>query len=80
MRRENSHDLEATVLQVRNDDVLELDKLWSFVGAKKRVIWLWVGLCRRTRQVVAWYWDDRSAVRWSALWNKIPDNYKRVFC
>ena len=30
--------------------------------------------------VVAWYWGDRSAVTCGALWNKIPDDYKRAFC
>jgi IS1 family transposase len=80
MRQENPRYLEATLLPAQSDDVLELDEVWSFVGSKKRAIWLWVALCRRTRQVVAWYWGDRSAVTCGALWNKIPNHYKHAFC
>ncbi len=49
-----------TLLPAKNGDVLELDELWSFVGAKARPLWLWVALCRRTRQIVGWTLGDRS--------------------
>ena len=49
-----------TLLPAKNGDVLELDELWSFVGAKAQQLWLWVALCRRTRQVVGWTLGDRS--------------------
>ena len=41
------------LLRSQPEDVLELDELYSFVGKKKNKRWLWVALCRRTRQVVA---------------------------
>ena len=34
--------------------MLELDELWSFVQSKAQTLWLWVALCRRTRQTAAW--------------------------
>ena len=40
-----------TLLPGQEGDVLELDELWSFVGGKACQLWLWVALCRRTRQV-----------------------------
>ena len=46
-------EFEDTLLPAQNGDVLELDELWSFVGKKTQECWLWVALCRRTRQVVA---------------------------
>ena len=49
-----------TLLPGQNGDVLELDELWSFVGGKASQLWLWVALCRRTRQIVAWTLGDRS--------------------
>ena len=49
-----------TLLPGQNGDVLELDELWSFVGAKAQPLWLWVALCRRTRQIVGWTLGDRS--------------------
>ena len=55
-----------TLLPVQLDDVLELDELWSFVGNKAQKRRVWLALCRRTRQVVA-YWIvgiAQSIVRW----------------
>ena len=49
-----------TLLPAERGDVLELDELWSFVGAKANTLWLWVALCRRTRQIVAYTLGDRS--------------------
>ena len=44
---------QESVSNAQTDDVLELDELWSFVGNKKQQVWLWIALCRRTRQGVA---------------------------
>ncbi|RYX80304.1 IS1 family transposase [bacterium] len=41
---------------------------------------MWVVLCRRTRQVVAWMWGDRSADTCAMLWSKVPQSYKHAFC
>lgn len=80
MRQKNPHYLEPTLLPAQSGDVLELDELWSFVQSQKQMVWLWVALCRRTRQVVAWHFGDRSARACRALWNKIPAGYKGAFC
>jgi len=39
---------------------LELDELWSFVLNKVNQVWVWIALCRKTRQVVASALGDRS--------------------
>src|SRR5215210_1982685 len=39
---------------------LELDELWSFVLKRANKRWVWVALCRATRQVVAYAIGDRS--------------------
>lgn len=41
-------------------ETLELDELWSFVLRKVNQVWVWIALCRRTRQVVAYALGDRS--------------------
>jgi insertion element IS1 protein InsB len=38
--------------------------------------WLWIALCRRTRQVVAVTIGDRSEKTCRRLWNKAPADYK----
>ena len=60
--------------------MLELDELWSFVGNKKNEVWIWIALCRRTRQVVAWMPGDRSSTTCWHLWGKIPSAYKKSLC
>jgi IS1 family transposase len=40
--------------------VLELDELWSFVLKKTNQAWIWIALCRKTRQIVAYAIGDRS--------------------
>ena len=53
--------LSDTLLPAEKGDVLELDELWSFVGCKANARWVWIALCRQTRQVVAYFVGDRSA-------------------
>jgi insertion element IS1 protein InsB len=48
----DAHDAEAREL--------ELDELWSFVLKKTNKAWIWIALCRKTRQVVAYAVADRS--------------------
>ena len=65
-----------TLLPGQNGDVLELDELWSFVGSKAQTLWLWVALCRRTRQIVGWTLGDRSQQSASDLRAALPKGYR----
>ncbi len=56
-------------------DVLELDECWTYVRKRSNKRWLWVALCRRTRQVVANAHGDRSARTCARLWSRIPEEY-----
>jgi len=60
--------------------VLELDELWSFVLQRASKRWIWVALCRHTRQVVAYFIGDRSAASCQKLWERIPDSYRHAHC
>jgi insertion element IS1 protein InsB len=55
---------------------LELDEMWSFVLKKVNKCWLWIAICRRTRQVVAFVLGDRSESSCRLLWERIPMAYK----
>jgi len=70
--------LATTLLPPQADDVLELDELWSFVRTKSEKCWVWIALCRRTRQVVAYYVGDRSEKSCRALWQRIPAAYQKL--
>lgn len=71
--------LEDTLTPARMDDVLELDEAWSFVFKKDWKRWIWVALCRRTRQIVAWFIGDRSEASCLRLWQRIPRPWKRGY-
>lgn len=66
----------STLLPAEAEDVLELDELWSFVGSKTQERWLWLALCRRTRQVVAYWLGDRSESSAIHLWRRLPADYR----
>jgi insertion element IS1 protein InsB len=65
-----------TLAPVHRGDVLELDELWSFVYSKDNERWVWIALCRRTRQIVAFYTGDRSEASCREFWNRIPQAYR----
>ncbi len=72
--------LKDTLLPAEEDDVLELDELWSFVLFRKNKRWIWIVLCRRIRQVIAFVIGDRSAKTCQELWKRIPLAYRSSHC
>ena len=61
-------------------DELELDEMWSWVRRRKNKRWLWLALCRRTRQIVAYAIGCRGAATCGVLWQRIPAAYKTSLC
>jgi IS1 family transposase len=59
---------------------LELDELWSFVLKRANKRWIWIALCRATRQVVAYVIGGRSAATCQKLWGRIPAAYRSAHC
>ncbi len=60
--------------------ILELDELWSFVLKKAHDSWIWIALCRKTQQVVAYAVGDRSKQTCQRLWEAIPQEYRQGHC
>ncbi|MBP3954390.1 hypothetical protein J8F10_03675 [Gemmata sp. G18] len=55
--------------------------MWSFVGSKGDVHWVWVALDLGTRRVLAMVLGDRSAATAQRLWDapaRVPDRGHRV--
>jgi IS1 family transposase len=50
--------------------------VWSFLGGKHEVWWVWVALDSRTRQVVAMAAGDRDAFTARCLWESLPPPYR----
>ena len=57
-------DLSETLLIPDKEDakaiMLEADELWSFVLKKENPVWVWIVLCRKICQVIAYAIGDRS--------------------
>lgn len=69
-------DIVETLLAAKESDILELDELWSFVFAKCFKRWVWVALCRRTRQIVSFFIGDRSEESCRKFWELVPSAYR----
>lgn len=54
-----------------------MDEIWSFVGAKASVVWIWIALERQTRKVVGVAFGDRSAATCRHLWASLPPDYRK---
>jgi insertion element IS1 protein InsB len=54
--------------------------LWTFIGCKKNQAWLWLALCRVTRQVVAAVVGPRTEATCRRLWAAIPADYRVGRC
>jgi insertion element IS1 protein InsB len=68
----DANDAEATVL--------ELDEPWSFVLKKTNQAWIWMALCRKSRQVVAYKVGERSERTCRNLWEAIPQAHQTGYC
>jgi insertion element IS1 protein InsB len=60
--------------------IMELDELHSFVLKKSHTMWIWIALCRKTRQIIARAVGDRSKATCLELWNNIPEEYRNGHC
>ena len=59
---------------------MELDELWSFVQRREDKVWVWLALCRGTRQIVAVALGDRSADTCKELWEAVPEAFRQNHC
>ena len=59
----------------RVNDIVEFDELWSFVQSKEHRVWVWIALCRRTKQVVAYHLGNRDKKSFHEFYNKLPIDY-----
>ena len=56
--------------------VLELDEMWTFVGQRKRKVWLWLAVERASRRIVAWVLGCRGAATGRRLFHALPTRYQ----
>lgn len=49
--------------------------MWSFVQSKAQRVWVWIALCRRTKQVVAYHLGNRDKKSFEEFYDKMPIDY-----
>jgi insertion element IS1 protein InsB len=54
--------------------------MWSFVRLRGNKRWIWLALCRQTKQVVACVIGGRGIATCRQLWNAIPALFKQGIC
>ena len=64
-------------VQRRQGEDLEVDEMWTFVGRKRRKVWLWLAVERASRRIVAWVLGSRGAATLRRLWAALPRRYHR---
>lgn len=61
--------------------ILELDELWSCVGAFGQQVWIGVAMARQTRRIVGLAFGDRTTQTCRKLWESLPpDSRTRARC
>jgi len=66
-----------TLPEVKEDDVVEYDEMWSFVHDKKNKQWLWLAVLRRTGHIIAYHIGKRNYLAFEELYSKVPQQYKQ---
>jgi IS1 family transposase len=56
---------------------IECDELWSFVGDKGNVQWVWLAIDADSREIVGATIGDRSRASAEALWRSLPAVYRQ---
>jgi insertion element IS1 protein InsB len=56
---------------------VQMDELWSFVDDKGNKQWVWLALDVETREIVGCSIGDRSGDSAKALWESMPEVYRR---
>jgi len=51
--------------------------MWTFVGRRKRKVWLWLVVERASRRIVGWTLGSRGAAPLRRLWAALPHRYRR---
>jgi insertion element IS1 protein InsB len=83
-KAEKTPELRETLVKPDENDPeatdMELDELWSFVLKKSDQAWVWIALCIKTKQVVAYAVGDRTEETCRKLCDAIPEEYRSGHC
>jgi insertion element IS1 protein InsB len=64
-----------TIQKGKDESILEVDEVFSYVYRKVNQIRIWIVLCKQTRQIVSFFIGDGSMESCKRLWRKLPSEY-----
>jgi insertion element IS1 protein InsB len=67
--------LKTTIAPAAEDDVLEVDEVFTYVASKATQIRIWIVQSRKTRQIISFFIGDGSMESCKRLWRKLPTEY-----
>ena len=56
---------------------IEVDQLWSYVGNKLNVVWIWIALESKSRRIISCVFGHRSEQTAKRLFNSLPSYYQQ---
>jgi len=56
---------------------IEIDELWSYVGNKLNVVWIWIALESKSRRIIGGVFGDRSEQTAQRLLSSLPPYYQQ---
>lgn len=72
---ENLAPFKTTIAAATEDDVLEVDEIFTYISRKINQIRIWIVQSRKTRQIVSFFIGDGSMESCKRLWRKLPTEY-----
>lgn len=68
-------DFKTTILEAKQESILEVDEIFSFVLMKINQVRIWITQCRESRQIISFFIGDGSMDCCKRMWRKLPYQY-----
>ncbi|MEO1296558.1 MAG: IS1 family transposase [Cyanobacteria bacterium J06636_16] len=78
-----NHKMNSVLRQIKVSEkikgplTIECDEMWSFIGSKKNVVYIWLAIDRYTREIVGCFIGDRTRKSARKLWASLPGVYRQ---
>jgi insertion element IS1 protein InsB len=67
--------LKSTIIPAKEESVMEVDEVFTYISLKINQIRIWIAQCRQTRQILSFFIGDGSENSCKRLWRKLPYSY-----
>ena len=68
--------LAESITDGQEKEEIEADELCGYVYRRKEKVWVWLGLCRRTKQIIGYTLGARTDETCRKWWDSFPPSYQ----